>query len=215
MQIRDVRLFAASVALMLLVGEAARAGTKVEQCTASGSSVSIPIDMDSDSCFTASTGATVCTDSSGYSNFSGKCSLGGRFTGQGLVEVDPVSGSGCNIAGTTVPGIASCTLAGSSEQGCEFQLVGGSEVRRDAVSGDLTFFSFSTDSTLCADLSSGPPFNFTSSAKATIVGGTGNNAGASGTETGAAGHGQLLTSDAAGHGLSWEESSFTDTITTK
>lgn len=213
MRIRLVRLFAASVALMLVPSGAARAGTKVENCTASGSGVSIPVDMDSDSCFTVSNGATVCTDSSGYDNFSGECSPGGRFTGQGLIEVDPVSGSGCNIAGTTVPGIASCTLTGSSEQGCKFQLVGGSEVRRDTVSGDLTFFSFSTDSSLCADLSSGPPFNFTSSAKATITGGTGKNAGATGTET-ATGSGQVLTSDPAGHGLSWEESSLTDTITT-
>jgi hypothetical protein len=214
MQIRVVRLFAGIVALMFAAGGAARAGTKVEQCTATASGVSIPVDIDSDSCFTASTGTTVCTDSSGYSNVSGKCSPGGGFTGQGLVELDPVSGSGCNISGTTVPGIASCTLADSSEQGCEFQLVGGSEVRRDTVSGDLTFFSLSTDSRLCLDLSSGPPFNFTATAKATITGGTGNNAGASGTET-ATSHGQVLTSDAAGHGLSWEEVSFTDTITTK
>jgi hypothetical protein len=168
--------------------------------------------MDSDSCFTTSTGATVCTDSSGYGNLSGECSPGGRFTAQGLVEWDPVPGSGCNIAGTTVP-VASCTLAGSSEQGCEFQLVGASDVSRDAVSGDLTFSTFSTDSRLCADLSSGPPFNFTSSYKGTITGGTGKNAGASGTVTGGD-HGQLLTLDAAGHGLSWEESTFTDTITT-
>ena len=213
MQIRAIRLFGWVVALMLVASGAARAGTKVENCTGSGSAVSIPVDMDSDSCFTASTGATVCTDSSGYGNLSGECSPGGRFTAQGLVEWDPVPGSGCNIAGTTVP-IASCTLAGSSEQGCEFQLVGASDVRRDTVSGDLTFFTFSTDSRLCADLSSGPPFNFTSSYKGTITGGTGKNAGASGTLTGGD-HGQLLTFDAAGHGLSWAESTFTDTITIK
>jgi hypothetical protein len=198
---------------MLVPSGAARAGTKVENCTASENAVSIPVDMDSDSCFTVSNGATVCTDSSGYANSSGECSPGGRFTDQGLVEWDPVPGSGCNIAGTTVP-IASCTLAGSSEQGCEFQLVGASDVSRDAVSGDLTFSTFSTDSRLCADLSSGPPFNFTSSYRGTITGGTGKNAGASGTITGGD-HGQLLTFDAAGHGLSWEESTFTDTITTK
>jgi hypothetical protein len=213
MQIRAIRLMPWIVALMLVASGGALAGTKVENCTGSGSAVSIPVDMDSDSCFTASTGATVCTDSSGYANLSGECSPGGRFTAQGLVEWDPVPGSGCNIAGTTVP-IASCTLAGSSEQGCEFQLVGASNVRRDVVSGDLTFFTFSTDSRLCVDLSSGPPFNFTSNYKGTVTGGTGKNAGASGTITGGD-HGQLLTSDAAAHGLSWEESSFTETITTK
>ena len=213
MQIRAIRLTPWIVALMLVASGAARAGTKVENCTGSGSAVSIPVDMDNDSCFTASTGATVCTGSSGYANLSGECSPGGRFTAQGLVEWDPVPGSGCNIAGTTVPGIATCTMAGSSEQGCELQLVGASAVSRDTVSGDLTFLSYSTDSRLCVDLSSGPPFDFISSYKATITGGTGKNAGASGTLMGGD-HGQLLTFDAAGHGLSWAESTFTETITT-
>ena len=83
MQIRVVSLSDWIVALMLVAGGAARAGTKVEQCTYSGSGVSIPIDMDSDSCFTASNGATVCTGTSLYNNTSGECSPGGRFTGQG------------------------------------------------------------------------------------------------------------------------------------
>jgi hypothetical protein len=37
------------------------------------------------------------------------------------------------------PGIASCTLAESSEQGCAFQAVGGAEVDRDNSKGELLF----------------------------------------------------------------------------
>jgi len=62
-------------------------------------------------------------------------------------------------------------------------------------------------------LSSGLPFNFTSSENKTITGGTGKNAGATGTATGAT-RGQQLTADAALHGLGWVESSATGTITT-
>jgi hypothetical protein len=197
---------------LALASSRAEAGTKKFKCSASGSFVDIPIDLDSDSCFPATNGALVCTDHSGNANFSGQCSPGGGFTGQNIVEYDPVSGTSCNILGTVVPGIASCTLAGSSEQGCEFQSVGGSEeVDRDTSSGDLTFVTVSA--TLCVDASSGPPFNFTGSINNTITGGTGKNAGASGTASGTF-HGQTLTEDAAGHGFGWFESSSTTTITT-
>src|SRR5690348_5094655 len=141
MQIRVVRLFAWIVALTLVTGGAARAGTKVLKCTASGTGVDIPIDVDSDSCFPAPNGATVCTDTSSYVNLSGKCSRGGKFTWQSILEVDAVSGSGCNIGGTTAPGIASCKFAGTSKQGCEFELAGGAVVRRDVSSGDLLFLT--------------------------------------------------------------------------
>jgi hypothetical protein len=93
------------------------------------------------------------------------------------------------------------------------ELAGGATVRRDTSSGDLLFVTASA-LTLCIDLSNGPPFNFTASYNAAITGGTGKNAGASGTEEGTS-DGQLLTSDSAGHGFGWTETSFTDTITTK
>jgi hypothetical protein len=163
---------------LVLGGGTANAGTKAFTCSASGSVVDIPIDFDSDSCFTAANGATVCTDYSGQADLLNKCSPGGRSTSHNVVEVDPVAGSGCNIGGSVVPGIASCTLAGSSEQGCAFQSVGGAEVDRDNSSGELTFSTQSQ--TFCWDLSSGPPFNFTGSFENTITGGTGKNAGATG-----------------------------------
>src|SRR5438128_2582570 len=40
----------------------------------SGTSVDVPVDIDSDTCGTASNDAIVCTDTSGYSNFAGKIS---------------------------------------------------------------------------------------------------------------------------------------------
>jgi hypothetical protein len=148
-------------------------------------------------------GATVCTDYSNYFNYSFFCSPGGRQTGQGIHEFEPVAGSGCNIGGNVVPGIASCTLADSSEQGCAFQNVVGAEVDRDNSTGDLTFLTYSSE-TLCLDLSSGLPFNLTGNFDQTITGGTGKNAGATGTLSGTY-RGQNLTLDAAGHGFGWFE----------
>jgi hypothetical protein len=211
-RLRVFRGLAGIAALMLVaVGGVAHAGTKKVTSTSSGTTVNIPIDVDSDSCFAAPSGAMVCTDYSAYFTFSGKESPGGGFTGQSVFEFDPVSGTSCNIGGTMVPGIASCTLAGSSEQGCELQAVGGAEVDRDNSTGDLLFKTLVA--TVCIDLSSGPPENITASGTETITGGTGKNAGATGTST-ATTHGQVLTSDAAGHGIGWFEGSSSGTITT-
>jgi hypothetical protein len=195
---------------MSLVVGVAHPETVKFKATNSGTGINVPIDLDSDSCFRAANNATVCTDLSLYDNFAGMKSPGGSFTGQNVVEVEPVSGTGCNIFGSIVSGIASCTLAGSSERGCELQQVGGSEVIRDSSSGDLLFLT-NKSGTVCVDLSSGPPFNSTFSGTDIITGGTGRNAGATGTRTGK-GHGQILTLDAAGHGLSWLDASFTGTI---
>ena len=145
-----------TVGLALAVTSAtAHAETKAFKCSARGTVVDLPIDPDNDSCFTAANGATVCTDSSGQADLSGSCSPGGATTTKNVVEVDPVPGSGCNIGGTVVPGIASCTLANSNEQKCAFQSVGGAEVDRNK-SGDLLFSTQSQ--TFCWNLSSGPPF---------------------------------------------------------
>src|SRR5207249_4867776 len=99
----------------------ANAGTKAFKCSTSGSFADIPIDLDSDSCFPAANGATVCTDYSSYNNYSFFCSPGGRSTGQNILEYDPLPGSGCNIVGIGAVPIAGCTLADSSEQGCALQ----------------------------------------------------------------------------------------------
>jgi hypothetical protein len=140
------------------------------------------------------------------------CSPGGGFTGQDLLEYDLVSGTGYNILGTTVPGIASCTFPDGSEQGCLAQSVGGNEVTRSSASGDLVFSTVSKN-TLCLDLSNGPPFNTAGISTTTITGGTGKNAGATGTSKSTF-HGQILSADPAFHGLSWFESTSSGTITT-
>jgi hypothetical protein len=206
-----LRLFGGFAMLMLLAGGVAHAETTNFKESYSGTNVNVPVDQDSDSCFTGTNGSTVCTDTSLYNDFAGRKSPGGGFTGQNVVELDPVSGTSCNILGTTVPGIASCTLAGRSEHGCKFRSVGDTEVDRDNSSGDLLFVTRSD--TVCLDLSSGPPFNFAGRTTGTITGGTGKNTGATGTIT-MTGHGQALTSDKAGHGFGWFETSFTGTITT-
>ena len=154
----------------------------------SGTIVNIPLDFDADSC-TTSGGVTVCTDFSSYftSSAKGTGAVGGDSTGQAVEEYDPVSGSGCNIFGSPAP-IAGCTLTGS--------------------------MLFETESTtVCEDLSSGPPFNSTAAANGTITGGTGKFSGATGTFTSVA-HGQVLLSDPTGHGFGWFEGSSTGTITT-
>ena len=215
MQMRNFRLFAGILVFTFVAGAAAHAGTKTVKGTLSTTGVDVPVDLDSDSCFTVSNGATVCTDTSAYFNISGHKSPGGGFTAQAIGEWDPVPGTSCNIGGNIVPGIASCTLAGSNEHGCAFDAIreGHNWVERDNSSGDLLFLA-GTDAPLCVNLSSGPPFNETDSFNFTITGGTGENAGATGTRAGTA-HGQQLTSDRAGHGFSWSEGSFTDTVTTR
>jgi hypothetical protein len=163
MQMRKIRLFVGMMGLTtLLACGVAYAGTKQQTGTVSGTAIDVPIDPDSDSCFPAPNGATVCTDYSSYGNFAGKITGGSDFTGQDNNEHDPVAGTGCNIGGNVVPGIASCTLAGGNEQGCAFESVSEAQVVRDNSSGDLLFLTGSAF-TLCTDLSSGPPFNFTGS----------------------------------------------------
>jgi hypothetical protein len=211
MQKGALRLFCGVAVLGLLAGGIAHAGTQKFTSSSSGTTANIPLDLDADSC-TTSGGVTVCTDFSVYFTFSSKATgtIGGDSTDQAVEEYDPVSGSGCNIMGALVP-IASCTLTGSSETGCEFKSVGSAIVYRANATGDLIFETEST--TVCDDLSSGPPFNVTAAANGTITGGTGKFSSATGTFTAAA-HGQVLVSDPAGHGFGWFVGSSTGTVTT-
>jgi hypothetical protein len=205
------KLFVGIAVLTLLVGGVARAGTQKFTLTSSGTNVGVPLDPDADSCTTIG-GFTFCTDFSLHFDFAtkGTGALGGDSTAQGVEEYDPVSGSGCTIMGTPAP-IAGCTLAGSSEKGCEFKSVGSAIVIRDSATGDLLFETES--SMVCDDLSSGPPNNATAAANGKITGGTGKFSGVTGTFTSVA-NGQTLLSDPAGHGFGWFEGSSTGTITT-
>jgi hypothetical protein len=111
--------------------------------------------------------------------------------------------------------IQSCTI-GSVTSGCEFKDVGLNNVNRDSATGDIELFQLAAApaSTTCVDLTSGvPPFNFTFTEYDNITGGTGKFAGVTGSLT-STGFGQILSLDAAGHGLRWFSSSFTGTETT-
>jgi hypothetical protein len=95
--------------------------------------------------------------------------------------------------------VHSCTI-GAVTSGCEYQEVAANFVDRDNATGDLEIFQLAASpvGTLCIDFSSGvPPFNF---------------AGVTGTWTGT-GFGQILSVDAAGHGLAWFSQTFTGTET--
>jgi hypothetical protein len=204
------RFFGGIAVLTLLAGGVAHARTQKFTSSTSGTIVDIPLDPDADSCTTSGT-LTVCTDFSAYftSSAKGTGGIGGESTSQAVEEYDAVSGSGCTIMGAPAP-IASCTLAGSSETGCEFKSVSSAIVSRDSATGDLLFQTEST--TVCLDLSTGPPLNSTAAANGTITGGTGKFLGATGKFTAVA-HGQTLVSDPAGHGFTWFEGSSTGTIT--
>jgi hypothetical protein len=91
-----------------------------------------------------------------------------------------------------------------------FQSVGAAEVDRDNSSGDLTFVT-SAATCVCFDLSHQPPLNFTGRGTGTITGGTGKNAGITGTSKFTF-HGQILTADAAGHAFVWSEGTSTERI---
>jgi len=203
-RVRVLRGLAGVMALIFAASGVVHPATKTITGKLSGTNVAVPLDLDGDSCFTAANGATICTDSSAYSNEAGKSSDSGSFTAQGVEEVRLVPGSGC-----IVPGFASCTLAGSSVQGCAVRTVRREIVYRDSSSGDLLFTSGS--GTGCIDLSSGPPFNITGSGTETIIGGTGKNAGATGRLI-TTGHGQQLLFDPATHGFGWQEVTISGTI---
>jgi hypothetical protein len=210
MQKRVLRLFS-GIVVLVLASRVVQAGTNNVTCNSTGTTFNVPIDTDKDSCFTAPNGATDCSDTSRDSNFSATCDSGSKFTGRSLTEYDAVPGEGCNIMGKVAPGMASCFLDDTNEPGCKFKTVGGDEVDTDST-GDMLFLT-TPFSDVCIDLSSGPPFKATAIFGEKIIEGTGKNAGATGTRNGLL-IGQLLTLDAAGHGLSTFSTRFTDTITT-
>jgi hypothetical protein len=93
------------MALIFAAGGVAHAETKTVKGYLSGTNVAVPLDLDSDSCFAAANGATICTDSSAYVNEAGKSSDSGNFTTQGVTEVELLAGTGCNIGGHDCTGV--------------------------------------------------------------------------------------------------------------
>jgi hypothetical protein len=200
-------IFAVVMLLSLASQRVEAAGKSLKfKSTFSGTSVSTALDLDGDSC----TGTPpVCTDLSDLLTFAGKQSGGievGQFTGQGVSEIDPVSGTGCLIA----PGaIKSCTL-GAVTNACEFQKVGvESIVVRYSSSGDiLTGIVPSGGGTACIDFSTG---NFAGSDSGSLTGGSGKFAGVTGTFT-TSFNGQTLSSDPQGHSFGWFQATLKGTM---
>jgi len=160
----------------------------------------------------------ICTDLSGLGTFAGKQSGGieaGEFTGQGVNAAEPVPGTGCLFAPTT---IQSCTI-GSVTNACEFRFVpGGTLAFRFSSTGDIETLK-RISGTQCVDVSGGTgtlppklPFNVITSASLAITGGSGKFAGATGTLTETQTAGQILSIDLQDHSFGWFQISYTGTI---
>ena len=202
--IRITLLISAVAILLSLASQRVGAAGNEFKSTFSGTFVTTAFDLDSDSC--AGT-PPVCTDLSFVDTIAGKTSGGGQFTGQSVVELDPVSGTGCAFAPTA---IKSCTL-GTVTNACEFQSVGvGSEADRYSSTGDiLTGIIPPGGETLCFDSSTG---NHAGSATGSITGGSGKFAGVTGTFTESF-NGKTLSSDPQGHSFGWFQAQLTGTVT--
>jgi hypothetical protein len=204
--IRIALLISAVAILLSLASQRVEAADKKFKSTFSGTFVTTAFDLDADSC----TGTPpVCTDLSFVDTIAGKTSGGieaGQFTGQSVLELDPVSGKGCAIGPTTIKG---CTL-GTVANACEFQNVGVESIaERYSSTGDiLTATVPSGGETLCLDTSTG---KHAGSATGSITGGTGKFAGVTGTFTESF-QGQTLSSDPQGHAFGWIKAKLTGTV---
>jgi hypothetical protein len=204
--IRIALLISAVAILLSLASQRVEAAGNEFTSTFSGTFVTTAFDLDGDSC----TGTPpVCTDLSFLDTIAGKTAGGiggGQFTGQSLVELVGVPGTGCAIAPTA---IKSCTL-GAAANACEFQSVGvGSKADRYSSTGDILTGSIPAGGeTLCVDFSTG---NHAGSASGSITGGSGKFAGATGTFTESF-NGKTLSSDPQGHAFGWFQAELMGTM---
>jgi hypothetical protein len=182
---------------------AASASTVNVSGSLSGTSVTVPFDLDKDS----SSGA----GDSVQSTAAGKQNVGGEFTSQAVTEGDPKPGAGCSTAHTTQAG---CTIDGVTN-GCLYNLVGGVGVMRFTLNGDISSFQV-TGGTECIDFNSSkgfaPPFNFSITEAIAYTGGSGRFAGTSGSGT-FTGSGRILAADPGFHAFSWFQATYTATMT--
>ena len=169
----------------------------------SGTSVTVPLDIDLDSC--SNTVPSTCTDSSSYANYTGKITGGGSFSGpfsgQAVEELVPEAGTGCSLNPT---GWKSCTL-GTATDACEFSIAGGSFVNQKST-GDLAYGSITPGGTECVDYNSSggfaTPYKFSQSSNWAVTGGTGKLSGSTASFTNTIA-GQILSNDLQGHNFNW------------
>ncbi len=198
-------------AIVLIAVPRAEAKTFKLEGSFSGTSVSVPVDLDGNgtTCPTVG-GVKTCPDDSTAQTIVGKATgkFGGPEVTQGVSENVPVSGTGCFFAPST---IQSCTL-GAVTNACEFQFLAGVSGVTIITSTNSVLPDIITGGTLCLDVSSGLPFNFAATITTSISGGTGNFEGVTGSGS-IRFTGQETSVDPAGHGFLWLTGTFTDTLT--
>jgi hypothetical protein len=186
------------------------AGTFNFQSTGSASSVNVPIDLDGSNCGPVN-GVTMCPADSALGTAGGTsrgfAADSGPFTYQTVSEYVPMPGTGCSFAPTTQQG---CTI-GAVADGCLFVEVGASIVSRNTSTGDLAFAK-DTSASYCGNFDTPLPWSFEGQSQSTITGGTGHLANATGSYS-TTFQGQILTSDPAGHGISWNRATSKGSIT--
>lgn len=200
-------ILVAGIALSMGVcdANAATAQSKKFSANISGSSVTVPLDLNDNASCTTTAGVTTCTALS-YSNtylgrhINGIGNIAYAFTGQSVVGATPVAGTGCS----TSDAIASCTL-GTVTDACSYTYTGGSLVNQKAGPGNQKVStqtgSITPGGSLCVDYTSTPP-SFSATINGTIVSGNGDFTGITGTFTETI-SGAILNTDLQGHSFGW------------
>jgi hypothetical protein len=203
---RTIKIISTALALMFAVGfllcKTTDAKDSNEQISGSfsGSSVTTGFDFDNDS----------STDQSGDLIAAGKQNGGGAFTLRLVNELDLVPGTGCGAFPAE-----GCNIDGVND-GCLFTVVGGAGAFRFDASGDISTLQI-TGGTACINPNSAsgvlPPFDSTYTQNWSFKGGSGKFAGTTGSGV-VTGKGQITSLDQPGHSFSWDDGTYTGTIST-
>lgn len=173
--------------------------------SSAGTFVSVPLDLDNDSC-TSVSGVTVCSDLSGYNTGFGTITstgaINGSYSGQSVDEAAPVAGTGCSINPT---GQQSCTL-GAATDACAYSWEAGSGVAQKSGTTSLLIASVTPGGSLCINFNSAGgfalPYNYSNKLTVKITGATGTLKGITGSFTQTT-TGQILGNDLQGHEFGW------------
>jgi hypothetical protein len=211
-------ILVAGIAVSLGAGDAnaLTAQTKKFSANISGSSVTVPLDLNGNASCTTTGGVTTCTALSYSSTFLGRHINGigntaYAFTGQSVTGVTPVAGTGCSINDT----IASCTL-GAVTDACSYTYTGGSLVNQKAGPNNQKVSTqtgtVTPGGSLCVDYTSPTP-NFSATINGTLVSGNGDFTGITGSFTETI-SGAILNSDLQGHAFGWFSGTISGTEST-
>jgi hypothetical protein len=188
MRSSKIRIFssvAVAVGGFVLLAAQSAAFADGSHYSSSGTSYTVPMDVDGDG-----------PAQSSIATYSGKGS-GGQYSGQGVSEFAPHPGTGCKIAPTTQ---AACVLNGVSNA-CEYDSEGGVSANTYQGTKDVQTFKRLSGS-ICIDFSNGEPYSTDGTVVDVMTGGTGRFAKKTGSITTHV-WGQMLSMDSAGNGFSW------------